>query len=42
VPYHGEFFVDSGSGIVVRMIVEAELAPSEVVHRVNTRIDYGR
>jgi hypothetical protein len=23
------------------MIVEAELAPSEVVHRVNTRIDYG-
>jgi hypothetical protein len=41
VPYHGEFFVDSGSGIVVRMIVEAELAPSEVVHRVNTRIDYG-
>jgi hypothetical protein len=41
VPYHGEFFVDSGSGIVVRMITEAELAPSEVVHRVNTRIDYG-
>lgn len=41
VPYRGEFFVDSGSGIVVRMIVEAELAPSEVVHRVDTRIDYG-
>jgi len=41
VPYRGEFFVDSASGIVVRMITEAELAPSEVVHRVNTRIDYG-
>jgi hypothetical protein len=40
-PYHGEFFIDPVTGIVVRMIVEAELEPSEVVHQVDTRIDYG-
>ena len=40
-PYHGELFIDPGSGIVVRMITEAELQPSEVVHQLNTRIDYG-
>jgi hypothetical protein len=41
VPYHGELFIDPDSGIVVRMITEAELKPSEVVRRVDTRIDYG-
>ncbi len=41
VPYHGEFFIDPDTGIVVRMIVEAELKPSEVVHQQDTRIDYG-
>jgi len=40
-PYHGEFFIDPDSGIVVRMITEAEMKPSEVVHQVDTRIDYG-
>ncbi len=40
VPYHGEFFVDPDSGIVVRMITEAELKPTEVVHQLDTRIDY--
>jgi hypothetical protein len=40
VPYHGEFFVDPDSGIVVRMITIAELKPTEVVHQVDTRIDY--
>jgi hypothetical protein len=40
-PYHGKFFVDPETGIVVRMIVEAELNPSDVVHQVDTRIDYG-
>jgi len=39
--YHGEFFIDPESGIVVRMIVEAELKPSDVVHQLDTRIDYG-
>jgi hypothetical protein len=41
VPYHGEFFIDPDSGIVVRMITIAELKPTEVVHQVDTRIDYG-
>ena len=40
VPYHGEFFIDPDSGIVVRMITQAELKPSEVVHQNDTRIDY--
>jgi hypothetical protein len=39
-PYHGEFFIDPDTGIVVRMITEAELKPTEVVHRLDTRIDY--
>jgi hypothetical protein len=41
VPYHGEFFIDPDSGIVVRMITIAELKPSEVVHQQDTRVDYG-
>ena len=41
VPYHGEIFVDPESGIVIRMIVEAETAQTDVVHQQNIRIDYG-
>ena len=41
VPYHGTLFIDPATGTVLRMIVEAELNPSEVVHQVDTRIDYG-
>ncbi|MDR3740440.1 MAG: hypothetical protein P4L40_15610 [Terracidiphilus sp.] len=40
VPYHGSFYIDADTGIVVRLIVEEELKPSEVVHQVATRIDY--
>ncbi|MGA7108403.1 MAG: hypothetical protein WBV28_16350 [Terracidiphilus sp.] len=40
VPYHGEFFIDPDTGIVVRMITEAELRPTEIVHQVDERIDY--
>jgi hypothetical protein len=40
-PYHGELFIEPGTGIVVRMITVAELKPSEVVHQMDTRIDYG-
>ena len=39
-PYHGRFFIDPNSGIVWRMIVEAELKPSEVVHQLDTRVDF--
>lgn len=41
VGYHGEFFIDPDSGIVVRMITEVEQKPSDVVHELDTRIDYG-
>jgi len=41
VPYHGEFFIDPDTGIVLRMITEAELKPTDVVHQQDTRIDYG-
>jgi hypothetical protein len=40
-PYHGEIFIDPESGIVLRMITQAEFKPSEVVHQVDTRVDYG-
>lgn len=40
-PYHGEFFIDPDTGTVVRMITQAELKSSDVVHQVDTRIDYG-
>jgi hypothetical protein len=39
--YHGELFIDPDSGIVLRMITEAELKPSEVVHELDTRVDFG-
>jgi len=41
IPYHGEFFIDPDSGIVVRMITQLELKQSDVVHELDTRIDYG-
>jgi hypothetical protein len=40
VPYHGEFFIDPDTGIVVRMITQLEFKQSEVVHQLDTRIDY--
>jgi len=41
VPYHGEFFIDPDTGIVVRMNTQAEFKPGEVVHEEDTRVDYG-
>ena len=41
VPYHGRFFIDPDSGIILRMIIEAELKPSDVVHQLDTRVDFG-
>jgi hypothetical protein len=40
-PYHGELFVDAQTGIVVRLVTEAEFKPYETVHQENTCIDYG-
>ena len=41
LPYHGEFFIDPDTGIVVRMITQPELKPTDVVHQQDTRVDYG-
>jgi len=40
VPYHGQFYVDPDTGIVVRMITQADFKPSEVIHQEDIRIDY--
>jgi hypothetical protein len=40
VGYHGELFVNPDTGIVVRLISEAEFKPSDIVHHEDTRIDY--
>ncbi|MGB8261854.1 MAG: hypothetical protein WCE75_15940 [Terracidiphilus sp.] len=41
VPYHGEFFVDPDTGIIVRLIVMDDFKKSDVVHQQDERIDYG-
>jgi hypothetical protein len=41
VPYHGEIFVDPETGIVVRLITEAEFKASDEVQQDDQRIDYG-
>jgi len=40
VPYHGEFFVDPNTGIVVRLITVADFKSSELVRQEDQRIDY--
>lgn len=39
--YHGEFYINPDTGIVVRMIVQPELKQSDVVHQQDIRVDYG-
>ena len=39
--YHGELFIDPVTGIVLRMITMSEFKPSDFVHQVDTRVDYG-
>jgi len=41
VPYHGELFVDPETGVVVRLVTQADLKGSRV-HQEDTRIDYGQ
>lgn len=41
LPYHGEFFIDPDTGIVVRLVTQPELKQTEVVHQQDTRVDYG-
>jgi hypothetical protein len=40
VPYHGEVFIDPDSGIVVRLVTQAEFKNNAVVHQEDQRIDY--
>jgi hypothetical protein len=39
--YHGELFVSPGTGVLVRLITQAEFQPSEIVHALDTRTDFG-
>ena len=39
--YHGELFIDAGTGAIVRLITKVELKPTDLVHQEDTRIDYG-
>jgi tetratricopeptide (TPR) repeat protein len=41
VGYHGEVFVDPETGTVARLIVRAELKPTDFIQQEDTRIDYG-
>jgi hypothetical protein len=41
VPYHGEIFINAETGIVVRVVSQAEFKSSDVIHSEDTRIDYG-
>ena len=41
VPYHGEIFVGLNTGIVVRLITQAEFKTSDEVQQEDQRIDYG-
>lgn len=41
VPYHGRLYIDPATGSVLRVVVEAAFKPSDVVHQMDTRIDYG-
>jgi hypothetical protein len=41
VPYHGEIFVDPNTGVVLRLITQADFKSSEWVRQEDQRIDYG-
>jgi hypothetical protein len=40
IPYHGEIFIEPNTGIVVRLITEADFKNSDVVNQEDQRIDY--
>jgi hypothetical protein len=40
VGYHGEFFINPNTGLVVRVITRAEMKPTDFVLREDRRIDY--
>ena len=40
LPYHGEFFIDPETGIIVRTVTQYEFKPTDLVHQQDTRVDY--
>ena len=40
VPYHGRLYVDPDTGIIVRMVVQIDFKPTEVIHQEDLRVDY--
>jgi hypothetical protein len=41
VPYHGEIFIDPVTGIILRLITQADFKAADNVQQEDTRIDYG-
>jgi hypothetical protein len=41
VGLHGEFFIDPDTGTTLRIVIQAEFAPSDFIEQEDTRIDYG-
>jgi hypothetical protein len=39
--YHGEFFIDPDTGVVVRLVTQMEPKNTDVVHQADIRTDYG-
>lgn len=39
--YHGKFYIDPETGIILRAATQAELKPTDFVHEEEMRIDYG-
>lgn len=42
VPYHGEIFIDPDTGIILRLVNQAEFKPTDVLRQEEQRIDYTR
>jgi len=40
VPYRGRFFIDPDTGVIIRVITQAGLKPTDFVHQEDMRIDY--
>jgi hypothetical protein len=42
VGLHGELFIDPDTGTTLRIVMQAELSPTDYVEQEDTRIDYGK
>ena len=39
-PYHGEIFIDAKTGVVVRLVTQADFKVTDLVDKEDVRIDY--